>query len=329
MLVDGEPGGQELLVDRPDRASRSLGEALAERVDQPLLGDVLAAGPFVATFVAENATEGVGDGVFSGDRHDVGRCPLEHRHVLRGLRHRRQQGDRGGAATDHDHSFAGVIEVLRPMLRVDDLTGKAFAPFEVRSVALVIPVIAGPGEDPVGLDRDVLTGVGPVDLHRPERLLRRPRRRHDAMVVPDVLGEPVLLDRLLQVGQDPRGIGDGLLVAPRLELVAKGVQIAVGANTRIAEQIPRPAGRRPRLDDRERLRRESRRQIVTRADTGDPGPDHEHVHGFGRGSCRGSCRWHAASCWCGLSPTMPLGRLDRQGQTAPQSTFSGAQCTHG
>ncbi len=65
------------------------------------------------------------------------------------------------------------------------------------------------------------------------------------MVVPDVVVEAVLGHGLAQVRQDPGRVGDGLLVPPRLELVTEGVQVRVGPDPRIAEQVPGPAGGLP------------------------------------------------------------------------------------
>src|SRR3546814_12103500 len=55
-----------------------------------------------------------------------GRGALEHGDVRRPLAvalfgHRRHDGDRGRARSDHDDLLARIIEILRPELRVDDL----------------------------------------------------------------------------------------------------------------------------------------------------------------------------------------------------------------
>ena len=57
------------------------------------------------------------------------------------------------------------------------------------------------------------------------------------MLVADVAGEIVLLDHLAHVFQDLGGAGDRR-DGPRLEAVAEGVQVAVGADAGIAVGAP-------------------------------------------------------------------------------------------
>ena len=71
-----------------------------------------------------------------GSADHVARRALQHGHVGGPLGHRRHQGDRGGAAADHHHPLAGVVEVLRPVLRVHQPSRERSQPGEVRGVAL-------------------------------------------------------------------------------------------------------------------------------------------------------------------------------------------------
>src|SRR6202023_4078385 len=71
--------------------------------------------------------------------------------------------------------------------------------------------------------------------------------------------------------------GDRVLVRPRLELVAEGVQVGVRADARITEQVPRAARRAARLQDGVRLARLLLLQVVGRADAGNAGADDQHV----------------------------------------------------
>ena len=64
----------------------------------------------------------------AGQRDDVARRALEHRHVRRPLGHRGDERHRGRAAADHHDALAGVVEVLGPVLRVDDLAPEALVP---------------------------------------------------------------------------------------------------------------------------------------------------------------------------------------------------------
>jgi len=61
-----------------------------------------------------------GDRVFGRPRDDESRGALQHCHLRRGFGQRRNKRDGGRAAADHEDPLAGAIEVLRPLLRMDD-----------------------------------------------------------------------------------------------------------------------------------------------------------------------------------------------------------------
>ena len=82
------------------------------------------------------------------------------------------------------------------------------------------------------------------------------------MVQPDLVVDVVLGGRLAEVGQDGIGAGDRLVVLPRLELIAERVQVRIGADARVAEQVPGATRRAPGLQDRERLVRLLGLQVV-------------------------------------------------------------------
>ena len=88
------------------------------------------------------------------------------------------------------------------------------------------------------------------------------------MVVADAAGEVVLLDHLAHVGEDLVGSGDRL-AAPRLELVAEGVQVAVGTDARVRVRDPRPAETGLGVEHRERRVGQASRQVDGGADAGD------------------------------------------------------------
>ena len=69
----------------------------------------------------------------------------------------------------------------------------------------------------------------------------------------DVRGDAVLGRPPREVGEDLVAVGDRVVAGPRLELVAERVQVRVRADAWVAEQVPGPADRVARLEDRERL----------------------------------------------------------------------------
>ena len=167
------------------------------------------------------------------------------------------------------------------MLWVDDLTAKSVAATEFRRIPLVIAVVPACTEDPVRTELHQLLGFIPgseaLDVDDPPRVIGRPRSTEDLVLEPDFGVDAVLRCGLAQVGQDLVRRRDGVLVAPRLELVAEGVQIGIRSNPRIAEQIPRTAGCTARLEDGVGPVGVILLQVVRGTDAGDAGADDQDV----------------------------------------------------
>ena len=140
--VDVVAVGQLLDRHLPDPAADHVGPAPAEPVDQRGQRDVLPAGDRVGEPRAEQRAQPVGDRILGRQGQDVAGRALQHRHVRRRLGHRRHQRHRGRAAADHHDPLARVVEVLRPVLRVDDLPAEVLDAGELRQVALVVAVVA-------------------------------------------------------------------------------------------------------------------------------------------------------------------------------------------
>ena len=191
------------------------------------------------------------------------------------------QGDRCRPAADDDDLLAAVVEVLGPVLRVHDLTAESVATRELRGVALVVAVVPACAEDPVRTELHqflgVVRGAEALDVDRPARVIARPGRAENLVVEPDFGVDVVLRDGLAQVGQNLVRRRDGILVAPRLELVAEGVQIGIRSNPGIPEQIPRAAGCAARLEDGVGPAGVILLQVVRGADAGDAGADDQDV----------------------------------------------------
>src|SRR5262249_34997553 len=76
---------------------------------------------------------------------------------------------------------------------------------------------------------------------------------------------------------DRRPLADRLRMLPRLECVAHGVHVAVGADARILEQLPGAAHARLGLENGEGLARQPGPQVARCADAGEPGTDNNDV----------------------------------------------------
>src|SRR5204863_4933190 len=64
---------------------------------------------------------------------------------------------------------------------------------------------------------------------------------------------------------------------PGPEREAQGEHVGVGAHSRIAEQVPRPADPRARFEDDEAFARAALLEAASNIDAGNPGADDQHV----------------------------------------------------
>ena len=267
----------ELLAEQP---LHSGGPAATEAVDAQGEQHVLPAGDAVSQLVRQDAFEQPGQRVARGQRDDVAGRALEHRHVGGAFGERRDQRHRGRAAADDDHALAAVVGVLGPELRMHDLAPEAIDAVELGRVALVVAVVAGAGEEEAARQLGGLTGVGAFDLHGPARIVRRPLGADDAVVVADLVVDPMLPRRLADVVQDRSAVDDRPRPAPRAERIAEREHVRVRADAGIAEELPRPTAHPTRLEDRERLAWEALPQPAGSADAGEPGADDQDVDVF-------------------------------------------------
>ena len=134
------------------------------------------------------------------------------------------------------------------MLRVHDLAAEPLTALELGRESLVVAVVAAGAEQPATADRQLLAGVGPLDLDEPAALVLDQAALRTLWWKRILLVDAVFGRRLAQVVEDRVGAGDRLLVLPRLELVAEGVQVRIGANARDSGTDPmcRRSRRAPR-----------------------------------------------------------------------------------
>src|SRR3954464_1765428 len=115
------------------------------------------------------------------------------------------RGHGGGAGADDHDLLPGVVEVLGPVLRVDQVAGEVLLAGEVRGEAAVVVVVAAAGPEEVGRDRQ-RTVLG-VDLDGPAVGAGVPGGAGDPVPVADQLVDGVLAgDRAaLLEDRDPLG----------------------------------------------------------------------------------------------------------------------------
>ena len=235
------------LLDRlEERLLELFGPGAGRLVALLLLLEVAEPDPLEGLAVADLGTEPLRLLVDVGVDGDVRGRPLDHRDLLGRLRQRGDERDRRRSGADDGNPLPGAVDTLGPGLRVDHRAPELVGAGELRSVAAVVVVVARREvEERTGPGLGALAGV---DLERPSARPARPVGPTDRAVQPDVRGEVVVGDRLVEVVEDRCSGGDRLLVGPRLEGVPQRVHVAVGADARIAEQAPRPTQLLPLLE---------------------------------------------------------------------------------
>ncbi len=303
--VHGVALGQQLSVDPPDKAPRRLGIALAKPPHEPLLRDVLAPHGRVRAPVGKQPPRDLGERVHARNGEHVRGRALEHRDVRRAARgHRGHERNRRRPAANDDDALAGVVQILGPVLRVDDLAREPLAALEARRKAFVVAVVAAGGEQPSARELRALAR-GLLHLDRPPSLWRGPRRADHLVVQTHVLAHAVRVGRLAQIAQDVVGTRDGGLGGPRFELVAERVEVGVGADAGVAEEVPRAARRAARLQNGVGGAGPVALEVVRRAQAREAGADDEHVEVFHEWREGGAGLWRAHNANARAAPRCP------------------------
>ena len=272
-------GGQQLRLHRVRLLEATAGELGHVEVD-------LAAHNLVDPGLVDlELTQGVGELVGVAGRDEIGRRALQQRQVLGVRRHGRGKGRSGRARPDYDHPLTLVVEVRRPGLGMDDpaLERRRARPF--RGVALRMAKVALAHPEEVGGDPHRLSGGDLLRLDGPEVVGARPAGAHDPVAVADVAIKVVLLDHLAHVAQDFLSRGDRRAY-PRLEPIAEGVEVAVGADAGVFVSQPGAAKALLGLQDDIAAVRALGLQVVGRTDAGDTGSDDQHVEVLGHAGLR-------------------------------------------
>src|SRR6516164_4080509 len=153
---------------------------------------------------------------------------------------RRNQCRRRRTRADNDDGLARIVEILRPILRVNDPAFVVLHSAPFGGVALAMAVVALAHPQKVRGETHRLAGVGPDAFERPELVPARPAGRGDRVPIADMMIETVLGDDLAHIVED-LGPGRDRCAGPRLEAITEGVEVAVGPGTRVAVGEPRAA----------------------------------------------------------------------------------------
>ena len=266
-----------LFHTREQQGAHALGPALRSLVDPALDRDVASARELVDPPLRQDFAEPRGDLVVAGHGEDVARRALQHGHVRGCVHQRRHQRHRSRAAADHDDTLGLVVEVFRPVLRVDAKTLVALHAGEVRQVAVVVVVVAGAADQQLARERALSAagflggGDGPLVLLAGELGARDLQSELDLPV------DAVFARGVGDVLADRGAVGQHLERVPRPECVAEAEHVRIRADAGIAEQVPGPADGRPSLEDRHALARTFAGQVAGHADARQAGTDDQHV----------------------------------------------------
>src|SRR5215510_3574821 len=146
---------------------------------------------------------------------------------------------------------------------------------EVGTVRFVVVVVAGAEEQEPASIRLRLAVL--LRMYGPRVGRRVPIRRPDIRVEPDVLIDAVLTGGLIEVFPDVFAVDDHLGPSPWLPWEAQRVDIAVGSNAGVPEQIPCAAEMRATFQDGVGQARVSFVDAVRSADARNPRTDDQDV----------------------------------------------------
>ena len=191
---------------------------------------------------------------------------------------RRDDGGCGCARANHHHPFAAIVEICRPLLRVDDRPFESFLAGKVGTIAGRVVVVALAQQEKITGKVAGLT-ITAGGFERPLRCRRRPAGVIDALTKADMRFEFMLSDHFVQIAENFGG-GRDRLALPRFKIIAIGIEITIRTNPRIAEEIPGAADGSPRLDDEIALLRAFTLQVTGGTKTRNPGPDDDDVAVF-------------------------------------------------
>src|SRR6476659_6159068 len=116
-----------------------------------------------------------------------------------------------------------------------------------------------------------------VRFHCPARVRRRPVRAHDVLAEANPVEDAEFARRLFDIIADRFPADDGEVAAPRAEREPQGEHVRIGSHARISEQVPGAADSIPGFEGQPALSRAALLQSVSGADTGNAGPDDQHV----------------------------------------------------
>ena len=151
---------------------------------------------------------------------------------------------------------------------------------KVRGISLFVVVVSGAIENKLAAYCDLLPCIGKLRRNQPAFVGAGPVGGDDLMVVANMLLYVILSSCLANLVENFVAIGDNRTVMPGLETVTIGVHVAVGANARVAKQIPGAAADGAGFEDHKAVVRAIAAQLTGTADAGKASADNQHIDRF-------------------------------------------------
>ena len=267
MRIDVVVGSESLAYSLENQVFDPLRLGTSALVERFAEEHVLLARQRVRHLLGKYFAQSIGDGIFVGSGHHIGRRALQHHNMGSRRRHCRNQSHRCCARTDDDDTLPGIVEIFGPFLRMDHRAGERLETGQLGGVPTLVAVVTRAHEQEIAGELDRCSRVLARRGHRPARSRRVPTGCRHLMLVADVSIDAELGRRFVQVSQNRRTIGDRFRLRPRLERETESVHVAVGANPGIPKQIPRAAEIRTTFEDGVRVRWAHRLQVIGGADS--------------------------------------------------------------
>ena len=183
-------------------------------------------------------------------------------------------------AADHDDAFVGIIEVVAPVLRMDDRPAEVLNAMPLRRITLIVAIISRTHEQKIAAQLNSLFTIKPFDIDCPDCVLRRPTDAAHSMAKADLFVDAEFARGIFDVLQYGRTIGNSVFARPWSEAISQGIHIGIAANTGKAEKVPGAADIVATLDDRPGLIRAALPQIIGSGNPGQACANNQHIDSF-------------------------------------------------
>ena len=211
---------------------------------------------------------------------NVGRTALEHGDLGGLFGDLGKEGDGGRTTADNHHRLVVVVEILGPELRVDGLALEVAQSRDGALQGLIVVVVSG-------TENDEARGVGlglalVVDIQGPDIIGAGPVGGDEFVLEMNMVVDAVLVGGVAHVLGDRAALRDRIVLVPGMPGEAKGEQVRIRADARVAKEVPGPADSITGFQESIAVARKLTLNPIGSVDTGDTGADDDDVEAIVR-----------------------------------------------